>query len=91
LDLLGGLWHVLNFYAAALGLGLVASLAAKLLWSRELGHAAWWRMWVWSSGTAAVIAVAGLVVLGRDGKMLTYGAMVLGCALSLWWAGFVRR
>jgi hypothetical protein len=28
--------------------------------------------------------VAGLVFFGRDGKMLTYAAMVAGAALSQW-------
>jgi hypothetical protein len=38
-----------------------------------------------------VAGVAGLVAFGRDGRMATYGGMVLACALALWWAGFVRR
>jgi hypothetical protein len=28
------------------------------------------------------------VVFGRDGRMATYAAMVLGAALGLWWVGF---
>ena len=32
----------------------------------------------------AAVLVAGLVLLGRDGKMLTYGALVLACASSQW-------
>jgi hypothetical protein len=30
------------------------------------------------------VLVAGLIVLGRDGKMLTYAALVLGCATCQW-------
>ena len=40
---------------------------------------------------SALMLIAGLVFFGRDGKMATYGAMVLGCALSLWWVGFGPR
>ena len=32
-----------------------------------------------------VIPLAGLAATGRDGAMLTYGAMVVACALVLWW------
>jgi hypothetical protein len=90
LDVVGGLWHLLNFYASPAGMGLFASLIAKLLWRRDLGGTAWWRLWMWSSGSAAVVAIAGLVYFGHDGKMATYGAMVLACAISLWWVGFRR-
>ncbi|WP_431095219.1 hypothetical protein [Polaromonas aquatica] len=33
---------------------------------------------------SVVISVAGLVLFGRDGKMLTYAAMVAGAALCQW-------
>lgn len=88
MDLLGGLWHLLNFYAPAVGLGLLASLTAKLLWRRELKDVSWLRLSVWSVGCAAVATSAGLVYFGRDGKMVTYGAMVVASAVSLWWVGF---
>ena len=88
MDVLGGLWHLLNFFAPAAGIGLFASLIAKALWLRELKGVSWARMWLWSSGCAAVVCVAGLLLFGRDGKIATYGAMVLGCALSLWWVAF---
>jgi hypothetical protein len=88
LDLLGGLWHLLNFYAPAAGLGVLASLFAKLLWRGELKSVSWLRLSAWSVGCAALVTSAGLVYFGRDGKMATYGAMVVASALSLWWAGF---
>ena len=88
MDLVDGLWHLLNFYAAAVGIGFIASSASKLLWRRDLQATSWWRLWLWSSGTAAVMAIAGMVFFGRDGKMATYGAMLSACALSQWWFGF---
>jgi hypothetical protein len=30
------------------------------------------------------ILVAGLMLLGRDGKMLSYAALVVGCATTQW-------
>ena len=91
MDVIGGFWHVLNFAAPALVIGLLASLAAKLLWRREIAGASVVRLWRWSSGLALLATLIGLVVFGRDGKMATYVGMVLSCAAGLWWAGFGSR
>lgn len=85
------LWHVLNFVAPALGVGLVAPALAKLLWRRELKRVSWIRLSAWSVAGCAGMLVAGLVVFGHDGKMATYAAMVAACALALWWVGFGPR
>ncbi len=91
MDVLGGFWHLTNFFAPAVGLGLIAALLAKLLWWRVLRGVSTLRLWAWASLPAALVGVAGLVVFAHDGKLATYGGMVLACALGLWWAGFVRR
>ena len=88
---LDALWHLLNLFAPALGVGLLASSAAKLLWRRELKAIAWTRLSVWACSVSALTLLAGLVVFGRDGKMASYGAMLAACALSLWWRGFLAR
>jgi hypothetical protein len=88
---LDALWHLLNLFAPALGVGLLASSVTKLLWRRELAAVPLRRLAAWACGTSAIVTLAGLVILGRDGRMATYGAMIVGCALALWWAGFVRR
>lgn len=84
-------WHLLNFFAPALGLGLLSSWMAKLLWRRELKGVSWRRLGTWACACAAAVLVGGLVVFGHDGRMATYGAMVLACATALWWAGFGSR
>ena len=81
-------WHLLNFFAPAVGVGLLASGMAKLLWRRELKGVAWVRLATWAGAGGAATLVAGLVVSGHDGKMATYAAMVAACALTLWWVGF---
>ena len=88
MDFLDGLWHLLNFCAPAAGLALVTSSIAKLLWLRELKGVSWLRLTGWAAGWTFVVAVGGLIVFGRDGKMATYAAMVLACATSVWWTGF---
>ena len=91
MDPIGAFWHLSNFFGAALGVALIATLLAKLLGWRELRAASWLRLWASAALPAALVSVAGLVVYGRDGKLATYAGIVLACALGLWWAGFVRR
>ena len=81
-------WHLLNFLAPALGVGLLSAAGAKWLWRRELGAVPWRRLAGAASGASAVVLVAGLVLTGRDGRMATYAAMVVVCALTLWWKAF---
>ena len=84
-------WHVLNFFAPALGLAVVAASAAKLLWRRDLAGVAWLRLALWAALAGMVVLIGGLVVFGRDGKMATYAALVVATAVALWIAGFLRR
>jgi hypothetical protein len=88
---LDALWHLLNFIAPAVGVALLAASLAKLSWRRELAAVPWRRLVLWTAAAGALALVAGLVLLGRDGKMATYGALVVASAFALWWVGFVRR
>ena len=85
------LWHIANFFAPSLGVGLIAASATKWLWRRELVGVSWLRLGLWASAAMAVVSIGGLVVFERDGKMITYGSMLVACAAALWWAGFRRR
>jgi hypothetical protein len=88
---LDALWHLLNLLAPAFGLGFIAAGLAKLLWRKELRAAGWSRLGLVASLACSAALLAGLVGFGRDGKMATYGAMVLATALALWWSGFRVR
>ncbi len=88
MDTLGGLWHLTNFFGPAVGIGLFASLMAKLLWWRDLRGIGLLRLWTWASGAAALVGIGGLLMFGHDGKMATYAAMATACAVGLWWAGY---
>jgi hypothetical protein len=76
---LDAIWHLLNFFAPALGIGCLTPLMAKLLWRAEL------------RGRSLVNLVAALVLFGRDGRMAGYALMVGSAALSLWWVAFHTR
>ena len=81
-------WHLLNFFAPAVGVGLLTAAFAKLLWRRELKSARWTRLALWATAGCALVLVAGLIVFGHDGKMATWAAMVVACGLTLWVVGF---
>ena len=81
-------WHLLNFLAPALGLGMLSAAGAKVIWRRDLATVTWRRLAAWGSGASVLALVEGLVVTGRDGRMATYAVMVLACAAALGWVGF---
>jgi hypothetical protein len=85
---LDALNHLFNLFLPALGLGTLAAAAAKLVWRRELAAVPWRRLALPACASSAAVVLGGLVFFGRDGKMGMYGAMVLACAITLWWRGF---
>ena len=85
---LDALWHLTNLFVPALALGALAAALAKLSWRRALAGVSWRQLAGPACATCAVVTLAGLLLFGRDGKMATYGAMVLACAVTLWWRGF---
>jgi hypothetical protein len=88
---LDALWHLANLFAPAMGVGLLSALMAKLIWRRALSGRRWQGLTLWAVCGANSAWLGGLFVFGRDGKMASYAAMVLVCALSLWWAGFASK
>ena len=79
------LWHVAGFLAPALFVAVGLALLALAL-DRELppARALLRRMAVnFVAGAAALLA--GLVITGHDGRMLTYAALVLACAAAQAW------
>lgn len=88
---LDALWHLLNFFAPAVGVALFTAVVAKRVWRRDLAAVSWRQLLLWGFGAGAVALVAGLVAFGRDGKMATYAMLVVATALALWWVGFLRR
>ena len=91
MDPLDAVWHLLNFSAPAIGVALLAASLAKLSWRRELAGVPWRRLALWAALAGLLTLIAGLLLFGRDGKMATYGALVVASTLTLWWVGFVRR
>jgi hypothetical protein len=81
-------WHLLDFFAPAVGLSAIAAALAKLVWHAELRPVAWTRLFGVAAAACTVALVGGLVLLGSDGRIATYAAMVVATALGLWSVGF---
>ena len=87
MDVWGGLIHIVNFFGPALGLALIVPSLARLVWWRTLKSASWWPMVKRVLTINSLVLVLGLVLLGRDGAMWTYTALVLASATTVWWLG----
>jgi hypothetical protein len=81
------IWHLFEFVYPALAMGLLCAAGAKALWRKELSAIAWWRLAAPVALSGVVVLTAGLLVLGRDGRMLSYAALVIVAAIVLWFSG----
>lgn len=83
--------HIGNLFMPALFVGTVSAALTKLVWRRALAGVRWISLALWSFAACASVTLGGLVILGRDGTMATYGGMVIAASLALLWAGFKPR
>ncbi len=90
MGLLEGFWHGLNFMAVGLLAGCIAAALAKAVWRRELSGKPFIRLAAAASVAALLALGLGWMLLGRDGRMASYLAMVCAMAVALAWAGFRR-
>lgn len=79
--------HVLNFLLPAVAMALLVPSLARLVWWKSLASAGWWRQVQVAALFNVGVLVLGMLVLGRDGAMWTYAALVLSSALVVWWTG----
>jgi hypothetical protein len=84
---LDALWHLLNFFAPAVGVGVITTALARLVWWRELRRSGFARLALWAVGGCSVGLLAALVIFERDGKMAGYALMLASGSIALWWAG----
>ena len=80
--------HVMNFVLPAMAVaglltpGVVGWSGLRLVGLP--GRRLWWT-WALLSLVGVVVLAAGLVGLGRDGKMVTYAALVFVQGTVAWW------
>ena len=76
--------HLANFAAPALWMAVGITLLARLFMKKVAVAPVLPAQAAINFIVCLTVLVAGLWWWGRDGKMLTYAAMVLACATSQW-------
>lgn len=81
--------HLLNFVAPAAMLALLLVTFSRLFSgffkSKKSLVYNWWLQAAINFVVGVGVLAVGLVLLGRDGKMLTYVVLMLATATSQWW------
>jgi hypothetical protein len=81
----GLFWHVAGFIAPALFVSAGLTLAARLIYRKAApARALRWQFAINFVVGCAVLA-AGLALTGHDGRVVTYAALALACAVSQAW------
>ena len=80
--------HLLNLVAPAALIALLLVAFSRLFYGffkqKQAFMPVWWRQAAINFVVGAGVLTAGLVLFGRDGRMLTYVVLVLAMALSQW-------
>jgi len=84
MDPLSAINHLLNFTAPAMAIAILLVLGCRVFMrKRSTGRGVGAQLAI-TFLVGSAILVAGLMLLGRDGKMLSYAALVVGCATTQW-------
>lgn len=83
MNALDAIWHILHFTAPAFAVAALLSLRGPF-WRSKWHFSGFLRRFVLNTLAGLVAFILGLWFLGNDGKMLSYGAMVLACASCQW-------
>jgi hypothetical protein len=76
--------HTLNFMAPAAALALVLVLCGRFFGAKGAAALSGWRQFAVVFLVGLIVLAGGLLVWGRDGKMLTYAALVVATATCQW-------
>ena len=74
----------LNFIAPAAAVALLLVLAARVFWRKEPVTLVWWAQAAIVFAVGCIALLASLWLLGRDGRMAGYAALVLAAASVQW-------
>ncbi len=74
---LAALYHLLNFFAPALLMALGLSVVARLVLPKTHQMTVWWLQVAINFAVGCAVLFGGLWWFGRDGKLVTYAALVL--------------
>ena len=78
-------WHLAGFAAPALVIGPALALLSRVFWRKSPSAHTLLAQAAINFAVCLAVLVIGLVVTGRDGRIVTYAALVLTCAASQAW------
>lgn len=84
MDFLATINHAINFLAPAFWLAMLLPVLARLVMGKRAVTRTLSVQVALHFVVGCLVLLAGLVVFGRDGKMLTYLALVLALASTQW-------
>ena len=84
MSLLSLLNHLLNFLAPAFAVAVGLVLGSQIFMRKRAKPRGWIAPMALNFTVGAAVLAAGLVFSGSDGRMLTYAALALACALCQW-------
>jgi hypothetical protein len=78
--------HALNFMAPAWWMAFVSAFLSRFVLRRWLSASRWslLKQTIWGGVLGTGVLLGGLCLWGADGKMATYGALVVACATAQW-------
>jgi hypothetical protein len=95
MDFFNAVWHLLGFIAPAAWMAACLVVMGRLIPLKKAQKPLFARIWIQQFAILLIVGVlilgAGLVVFGRDGKMWSYAALVLGLGAVQWWLGGAWR
>jgi hypothetical protein len=83
--------HLLNFIAPAFAVGFLCAVFGRFGLHLSSGRLAWWIQGAINAAVGVAVLAAGLIVLGQDGRMATYAALVFACGVSQWFVSGAWR
>lgn len=84
MDALSAVNHLLNFVLPAFAVALLLVGGCKLFLRKRAATRGVTVQVALNFAVGCLILAAGLAWWGRDGKMLTYAALAVGCASTQW-------
>ena len=76
--------HLLNFVAPAVFLALVLAVGARCVWRKKAHLLPWYHMASVNALLGILVLALGVVLLGQDGRVGTYAALVLAMGTCQW-------
>ena len=77
--------HLFNFVLPAIAMGVMMPLFSRTIWRKTAVKPSLQQQMLITTVACSAVLIAGLVIFGRDGKMLTYVGLVLAATGCQWW------